>query len=29
MPVQLLTKYGLDAAHIVMAAEKVIARKNK
>src|SRR5579864_3475793 len=28
-PVQLLAKYGLDAAHIVTAAEKVIARKNK
>src|SRR5450755_1284112 len=28
-PAQLLTKYGLDAAHIVTAAEKVIARKNK
>ena len=28
-PVQLLAKYGLDAAHIVAAAEKVIARKNK
>jgi transketolase len=28
-PAQLLEKYGLDAAHIVAAAEKVIARKNK
>src|SRR5450432_2701793 len=28
-PTQLLAKYGLDAAHIVAAAEKVIARKNK
>jgi transketolase len=28
-PAQLLAKYGLDAAHIVAAAEKVIARKNK
>src|SRR5664279_791530 len=28
-PAQLLTKYGLDSAHIVAAAEKVIARKNK
>jgi transketolase len=28
-PTQLLEKYGLDSAHIVAAAEKVIARKNK
>ncbi len=28
-PAQLLEKYGLSAAHIVAAAEKVIARKNK
>jgi transketolase len=28
-PAQLLEKYGLDAAHIVAAAEKAIARKNK
>ncbi len=28
-PAQLLEKYGLDAAHIVQAAEKAIARKNK
>jgi transketolase len=28
-PQQLLSKYGLDAAHIVSAAEKVISRKNK
>lgn len=28
-PVELLTKYGLDAAHIVAAAEKAIARKKK
>jgi transketolase len=28
-PAQLLAKYGLDSAHIVAAAEKVIARKNK
>jgi transketolase len=28
-PAQLLEKYGLDSAHIVSAAEKVIARKNK
>lgn len=28
-PAQLLAKYGLDAAHIVSAAEKVITRKNK
>jgi transketolase len=28
-PTQLLAKYGLDSAHIVAAAEKVIARKNK
>jgi transketolase len=28
-PQQLLSKYGLDAAHIVAAAEKVISRKNK
>jgi len=28
-PAQLLEKYGLDSAHIVAAAEKVIARKNK
>jgi transketolase len=28
-PQQLLAKYGLDAAHIVAAAEKVISRKNK
>jgi transketolase len=28
-PAQLLEKYGLDAAHIVAAAEKVITRKNK
>jgi transketolase len=28
-PTQLLEKYGLDAAHIVQAAEKAIARKNK
>lgn len=27
-PAELLVKYGLDAAHIVAAAEKVIARKN-
>ncbi|HEY4935240.1 MAG TPA: transketolase C-terminal domain-containing protein [Puia sp.] len=26
-PTQLLEKYGLDSAHIVAAAEKVIARK--
>jgi len=29
IPAQLLSKYGLDSAHIVTAAEKVIARKNK
>ncbi len=28
-PAELLVKYGLDAAHIVAAAEKVISRKNK
>ncbi len=28
-PTQLLEKYGLSAAHIAAAAEKVIARKNK
>ncbi len=28
-PAQLLEKYGLAAAHIVAAAEKVAARKNK
>jgi transketolase len=28
-PAQLLEKYGLDAAHIVAAAEKAISRKNK
>ncbi len=28
-PAQLLEKYGLDAAHIVQAAEKAISRKNK
>lgn len=28
-PAQLLEKYGLDSAHIVAAAKKVIARKNK
>jgi transketolase len=28
-PTQLLEKYGLDSAHIVAAAQKVIARKNK
>jgi transketolase len=28
-PAQLLEKYGLDAAHIVAAAQKAIARKNK
>jgi transketolase len=28
-PVELLTKYGLDAAHIVAAAEKAIARKKR
>ena len=28
-PTQLLEKYGLSAAHIVAAVEKVIARKNK
>ncbi len=28
-PSQLLEKYGLDSAHIVAAAEKVITRKNK
>jgi transketolase len=28
-PTQLLQKYGLDSAHIVAAAEKVMARKNK
>ncbi|HXB31022.1 MAG TPA: transketolase C-terminal domain-containing protein [Puia sp.] len=28
-PAQLLKKYGLDADHIVAAAEKVVARKNK
>jgi transketolase len=28
-PAQLLEKYGLSAAHIVAAAEKVITRKNK
>src|ERR1700692_533158 len=28
-PALLLEKYGLDSAHIVAAAEKVIARKNK
>jgi len=27
-PMQLLTKYGLDAPHIVAAVQKVIARKN-
>lgn len=27
-PAQLMTKYGLDAAHIVKAVEKVITRKN-
>jgi transketolase len=27
-PMQLLTKYGLDAPHIVEAVYKVIARKN-
>jgi len=27
-PMQLLTKYGLDAPHIVTAVQKVIARKN-
>jgi transketolase len=26
-PAQLMEKYGLDAAHIVAAAQKVIARK--
>jgi transketolase len=26
-PTELLVKYGLDAAHIVAAAEKVLARK--
>lgn len=28
-PLELLTKYGLDVAHIVAAAEKAIARKGK
>jgi transketolase len=28
-PAQLLEKYGLTPAHIVAAAEKAIARKNK
>ncbi|HZK65301.1 MAG TPA: transketolase C-terminal domain-containing protein [Puia sp.] len=28
-PAQLLEKYGLDAVHIVQAAEKAISRKNK
>ncbi|SDD64410.1 transketolase [Mucilaginibacter pineti] len=28
-PEQLMTKYGLDAEHIVLAAKKVIERKNK
>jgi transketolase len=28
-PMQLLTKYGLDAPHIVKAVEKVLARKSK
>jgi transketolase len=28
-PMQLLTKYGLDAPHIVSAVQKVMARKNK
>jgi transketolase len=28
-PAQLLEKYGLSAAHIAAAAEKVITRKNK
>jgi len=28
-PMQLLTKYGLDAPHIVTAVQKVMARKNK
>ena len=28
-PEDLLVKYGLDADHIVAAAEKVLARKNK
>ncbi len=28
-PAQLLEKYGLDSAHVVVAAKKVIARKNK
>ncbi len=28
-PMQLLTKYGLDAPHIVNAVQKVMARKNK
>jgi transketolase len=28
-PAELLVKYGLDAAHIIAAAERAIARKNK
>jgi transketolase len=28
-PEQLMTKYGLDAEHIVLAVKKVIERKNK